>query len=305
MAFKNIEVVSAMKRSRVVERSFSLASQMCHLVALKLEKPPIQYDTAMFIISIDVDVGSKKLGLLNEGKNDANVHNYLSEVCVGEIEESVLPSFFDTFSIFEVPATFAIRGQLTELDDSVMDLFLKSSIKHDIGSHGYFHRNFKALSKEEAEKELCMTEFGLKRFGVTPKSFIFPRNAVRHLDLLEKFGYKCYRECGTLLRDGMFIQKRGQLYNIQPSLYLSASMNSLLLKKILDIAVDKRAPLHIWFHMWNFGLTDKLIDKYIKNVFSPFLKYAKAKEKEGLLTLETMLSAAQKADDLFAKKKRS
>ena len=95
----------------------------------------------------------------------------------------------------------------------------------------------------------------------------------------------------------MLIQKKGKLYNIQPSLYLTSSMRLLTIKKILDIAIRKKAPLHIWFHPWNFGTTPNQIEKYNQKVFSPFLKYAKTKEKDGLLKIENMVSAAKIADE--------
>ncbi|MCW4018858.1 MAG: polysaccharide deacetylase family protein [Candidatus Bathyarchaeota archaeon] len=261
-----------------------------------LELPRKQFETAMLILSVDVDVGARELGILNEGKNDAYVHKYLSEAQIGEIEEHALPLFVDAFSEFEVPATFAVRGQLAALDNGFLDLLLTSPVKHDIGAHGYSHKNFKHLKREEAEEELALTAAGFKKLGVTPKSFVFPRNGVRHLDVLESFGYKCYRERGTLRSDGMFIEKKGSLYNVQPSLYLSPSVSPFILEKILNVAVNKKVPLHLWFHMWNFGTTRKQIEDYVENIFSPFLEHARKKEKAGLLTFETMLSAANKAE---------
>jgi len=164
----------------------------------------------MFIISVDVDVGDKELGVINDGKNDANVSSSTSEYLVGAIEERVLPLIVDLFDDFEIPVTFAIRGQLTEVDDSILDLILHSTVKHDIGAHGYYHRQFVNLSRTEAENELKMISVGMKNFGILPRSFVFPRNSVAHLELLEKYGYECYR--GYDLR--MCIEKKGQLYNI-------------------------------------------------------------------------------------------
>ena len=291
--------VKSPKKGSMVETSVSMFSQMYHFVALGLKKPRIQFDSGMLIISIDVDAGSRKLGVINNGKNDANVHNHYSEICIGDIEERALPRFIEVFDEVEIPATFAIRGQLTEIDNSVIGLILNSPFKHDIGAHGYYHKNFQTLTRDEAENELRLIACGLKKFNITPKSFIYPRNAVRHLDVLEQFGYKCYRDDGNFRSDAMVIEKRGNLFNIQPSLYLSPSLSPLILQKILDIAVIKRAPLHFWFHPWNFGSTDKQIDNYIKNIFLPFLRYAKIKEQKGTLTFETMLSASEKADQLI------
>jgi peptidoglycan/xylan/chitin deacetylase (PgdA/CDA1 family) len=272
---------------------------MYHFVIFKLKDPTMQLDNGMLIISIDIDVGNKKLGLINKGKNDANVHRWHSEYFIGEIEERAIKLFAEMFNTLEIPATFAIRGQLTEIDESVFKLLINSPVNHDIGAHGYSHRNFQNLSQEEAESELKMISTGMEKFGVVPRSFIFPGNNVSHLRLLEKFGYKCFRDNGGFNSDAMCIEKKGLLYNIRPSLYLNQSLSPAILKKILNVAIEKRAPLHIWFHPWNFGNTNELIKKSINNMLLPLLTYAKSKEKRGLLTFETMLSAARKADKIL------
>ena len=276
----------------------SLFSQLYHFIAFRLKEPKMQLENGVLIISIDVDVGSKELGVINKGKNDANIHPYISEYSIGEIEEKALPLFVDLFSRFEIPVTFAIRGQLTEVDDCALELLLQSHVKHDIGSHGYYHRPFKNLSYREAENELNMISVGMKKFGIIPRSFIFPGNSVARLDLLEKYGYKCYRSYGGFLNDCMYIEKRSRLYNIHPSLYLYQCVSSIFLKKILDISITKKLPFHIWFHLWNFGETKESMQRTINKVFIPLFKYAKQKEKNGVLTHETMLSAVKKLNDV-------
>ena len=94
----------------------------------------------------------------------------------------------------------------------------------------------------------------------------------------------------------MYIEKKGRLYNVQPSLYLNLSVTPIILKRILDVAIVKNAPLHLWFHPWTFGDSDAEIGKYVGNVLSPFLKYAREKRNHGLLKFETMFSAAEKAE---------
>ena len=276
----------------------SLLSQLYHLVVYRLRKPKMQLENGMFIISVDVDVGCRKLGVINKGKNDANVHRYINEYSVGEIEEKALPLFVNLFDDFEIPVTFAIRGQLTEVDDFLLKLLRKSSVKYDIGAHGYYHRHFKNLSHNEAENELNMITVGMKKFGIIPRSFVFPANSVAHLNLLEKYGYKCYRSYGDFINDCMYIEKQGRLYDIHPSLYLGQSMGSIFLKKIVDVTITKKLPFHIWFHLWNFGETNEAIQRSIKKVLLPLLDYAKKKEKSGELTIETMLSAAERVEKL-------
>jgi len=277
----------------------SFLSQLYHFLAYSIKKPKMQLEKGMLIISIDVDAGARELGVINRGKNDVNVNDRISEYRVGEIEELAFPLFADILNGLEIPATFAIRGQLTEVNDSILEFLLKSSVKHDIGAHGYYHREFTNLSCNEAENELKMISVGMKKFGIIPRSFIFPKNSVAHLDLLEKHGYKCYRGYGDFMNDCMYIERQGQLYNIHPSLYIDQGTSFMFLKKILDISIAKKLPFHIWFHLWNFGETEESMQRSINNMFIPVFKYAKKEEKSGTLTFETMLSAAKKVDKIF------
>jgi len=281
-------------------RDVSFFSQLYHFLAYSIRKPKMQLDNGMLIISIDVDVGSKVLGVINKGKNDANVNRRISEYLIGEIEEAALSLFVEIFNDFEIPVTFAVRGQLTEVNDSILELLVKSSVKHDIGAHGYYHREFTNLSRNEAENELKMISAGMKKFGINPRSFVFPKNSVAHLDLLEKYGYKCYRGYGDFMNDCMYIERRGKLYNVHPSLYLNVGTRFVFLKKIIDISIARRLPFHVWFHLWNFGETKESIQRTINKVFIPVFKYAKQKEKSHMLTLETMLSATEKVEMMFS-----
>ncbi len=279
-------------------REFSFFSQLFHFLVYTVKKPRMQLQNGMFIISIDVDVGSRELGVINRGEKDENVSRRFGERRIGEIEETALPAFVETFNDLEIPVTFAIRGQLTEVNDSVLELLLKSSVKHDIGAHGYYHREFASLSQDEAEGELYLISEGMKKFGIVPESFVFPKNSVGALDLLEKYGYKCFRSYGDFMNDCMCIEKKDGLYDIHPSLCLDQTTSAFLPLKIVDIATSKKLPFHAWFHLWNFGETKESINRWIDGILFPLLKYAKKKEKSGDLTFETMLSAAESLEKL-------
>lgn len=279
--------------SRGLEDTFSAFE---HYFIYRLKKPRMRLERAMLIVSVDVDVGNKTVGALNKGKNDVNVNDYFNEYVVGEIEEQALPLIMDFFNLFDVPVTFGIRGQLLEVDTSVLEHLLESLVQHDIGSHSYYHRNFARLSYNEAENELKLVSTAMRALKITPKSFIFPRGGVAHLELLEKFGYQCYRGYGDFMNDGMYIKKHGKLYDIHPGLYIGNSMNAFLIKKIIDLAIKNRLPFHVWFHPWNLGKEKKSINKKINKLFFPIFQYAKSKEKKSLLKFETMLSAAEKME---------
>jgi len=264
-------------------------SQLYHFLIYKVKKPKTQLENGMLIISVDVDVGNKKLGELNKGRRDLDISSRLSEYLVGKIEEQALPIFINLFNNFGVPVTFAIRGQLMEVDDLVLNFLRKSSIKHDIGAHGYYHRSFTSLTRGDAKKELKKIRLAMEKFDITPRSFVFPKNRVAHLDLLEEQGYKCYRGARPYR---MHVEKRGSLFNICPSLYINRDSSPHLVKRMLNIAISEKLPFHIWFHLWNFGQEIETMRRSINNTLIPLFDYAKRKKRSGVLTFETMLSAA-------------
>jgi peptidoglycan/xylan/chitin deacetylase (PgdA/CDA1 family) len=253
----------------------------------------VQLERGMLIVSIDVDVGNKEVAIINrENKGYPAVYKRISDYRIGEIESMAIPIFVEMFNDLEVPVTFAIRGQLVEVDESILKLLLGSAVRHDIGAHGYYHREFKSLSHDEAEEELKMISVGMKKFKITPRSFVFPRNSVAHLDLLEKYGYKCYRSYGTFMSDCMSIEKHGVLYDIHPSLFLDQWSNAGFLEKMVDVCIAKKLPFHVWFHPSQFGETKEAVHKTIEKIFFPFLSYVKRKENSHVVSCETMLSAA-------------
>jgi hypothetical protein len=282
-----------MQRRKKLE-GLSIISQFCHLASFTLKRPTTQLRCGALVTSIDVDVGSSRLGEINKGKNDSNVHGYLSERYVGEVEEKTIPLLSQFFDNMAIPVTFAIRGQLVEEENSILERILNSPIEHEIGAHGYYHRTFTSLSRAEAQNELEMISTGFQKFGVRPTSFVFPRNRVSHLDLLERFGYESYRDEGGLLKDGMFVRRKGQLYDVHPGFHLGFTYNPIFLNKIIDIATTRMLPFHIWFHPRDIFETRGSTQKNIEGVLSPLYKYAKEKEKEGTLKLETMQSIVDK-----------
>ena len=276
----------------------SFLSQFFHYVSFYCRKPKSEDITASLIISIDVDVGSPELGVKNGGRNDCNVNDFLTERTVGKIEEQVIPILLNTLNELEFPATFAIRGQLIEVENSVINKILESTIRHEIAAHGYTHKIFTALSELEAETELSMISAGMKKFEVVPKSFVFPKNRVSHLHLLEKYGYLSFRAQGNFFKDGMYIKKCGNLFDVHPSFFLEF-YNDVFHSRIIDLAVKYRAPLHIWFHPWNLGSSVEEATEKLAKGLKPLIEYARKKKRYGVLNFETMGSIAEKYERLW------
>jgi hypothetical protein len=94
------------------------------------------------------------------------------------------------------------------------------------------------------------------------------------------------------------MKKRGGLWEVHPSLLVDRYTKFAFLKRILDIAIERRLPMHLWFHMRDFGKNPGEIRRNSERVFYPFLDYANRKKGDGVLTFETMLSAARKARNI-------
>ncbi len=268
-------------------------SQLMHELKYTFNEYSEKYEKSMLIISIDVDVGNKILGQRNKGSNNENVSNTISEEDIGYIEQNAFPIFLDVFDKYDFPVTFALRGELLEVDKQIVNNILDRTVIHDIGSHGYTHKAFTNMSIDEASKELSLLSEIFKEYKIKLKSFVFPKNRIKHLNLLEDFGYKCYREYGDFKTDGMYIKKVGKLYDIHPSFYLDKYARVGFLKNSMKIAINKKRPFHLWFHMWNFGINKEQTKKYVTSVLEPFLKAAKIKEDNGLINFETMSSSIQ------------
>jgi peptidoglycan/xylan/chitin deacetylase (PgdA/CDA1 family) len=65
----------------------------------------------------------------------------------------------------------------------------------EIGFHGYSHEVFNegTMSRDRARAEVeCWLEAG-RRVGLTPRSIVFPRNQIGHLDVFREAGFTSYR----------------------------------------------------------------------------------------------------------------
>lgn len=268
--------------------SFILLSH--HLLWYRITSYRTLFEKGILVVSIDIDVGHKAVGALNQGRNDRNVSSRLNEYALGKFEQYAVPLLADFLEDIQVPVTFAVRGQLLEVDATLLDLLLESSIKHDIAAHGYYHKDFKELSRGEAEEELGLISQRMEEFGINPKTFIFPRNSIAHLELLEKHGYLCYRGESGFAQDGIYIVKKGELYDVHPSLFIDRNASVRLLKKMLDLSISKKIPFHLWFHPLDFGPNEGDVKKNLRRTLYPFFKYAIAKERAGLLAFHTMSS---------------
>jgi hypothetical protein len=75
----------------------------------------------------------------------------------------------------------------------IIDLLLTQGARHEIAFHGYTHQAFNAISEEQAKFELQeWLRLGCRK-GIVPRTVIFPRHAIKHLNIFRESGFICYR----------------------------------------------------------------------------------------------------------------
>lgn len=75
----------------------------------------------------------------------------------------------------------------------VIEMILSKSIGHEVAYHSFSHVIFSNCSREVAEAEIKEGIRLAKEFGITLKSFVFPKNKMGYIDLLKKYRFKIYR----------------------------------------------------------------------------------------------------------------
>lgn len=136
------------------------------------------------------------------------------------------PFLLSLFDAHELPATWAVVGHLflTGCDGShadhpagaawfdrdpggragpdsewfapeLIDEIRASEVDHEIGLHTFSHVEFGTpeTTRAVASAELRESVAAAEAAGVTPESFVFPRNEIGYRELLAAHGFTCYR----------------------------------------------------------------------------------------------------------------
>jgi hypothetical protein len=209
----------------------------------------------------------------------------------------------------------------------IVEMLLSGDSGHEIGFHGYTHRLFNRLSRDEARFEIQEWLRLAKRRNIIPQSVIFPQGRIGHLDLFQEAGFICYR--GKEVRHPAFsIPLLGKVLNrinlvlsmFTPQVYeiesdpkdlvnipssqwlfrtkrkIETSLDSLGLQelrfrgtiKAIKKAAEEQKIIHLWAHPHEFR-TEKDFEK-LRYVFGCFADQA----KQGRLQSITMADLAKK-----------
>jgi hypothetical protein len=258
-----------------------------------------------------------------------------------EKERAIVDALCAIFDRHEVAATWAVVGRLldraarppvdTEHGDriwyapDVVDRIRASEVEHDLGSHSYAHLYFGEASREALAEDVARVREVHDRHGLDTTSWVFPRNQVAHLDLLEQAGVRVFRSLdlgwhiavrerlgkvpgrAANLADKLLPvppatvapSRRGALVDL-PSSMLLLSRDGLralvhpaaaVAKAKLGLARAARngETFHLWFHPSNFYVdTERQLD-----VLERIVAAAADARDRGRLDVRTMKSFAE------------
>ncbi len=271
-------------------------------------------DTGVFTISLDTELA---WGTFDKG----NVERY--EKAYRNTPE-VIDQLCDLFDEYEIPATWAVVSHLLEdcggnhpdrtspdfewVDDWFGELPCASGMdeelwyapwllnriqdcgtEQEIGLHGSTHMQLGAdgCSWRHAEEEIGVAVETLRSHGIEPKSFVFPRNDIGHLDVLQEHGIEAYRgvdarwyerasvpdvlkpslrfadEAARLKPSVVEPVERGDIVEVPGSQVFRPSHNGwkytlggssvARARKGLECAARVGGVFHLWLHPFNLG----------------------------------------------------
>lgn len=240
-----------------------------------------------FCISIDHE--------LLWGRKDLNYKPFIPKI---KKERAIIKRLLKLFDKYQIPATWAIVGKVSEKGNSLWSgpdtiLEIRKYKDQEIGSHSYSHAIFTEIDKKEAEKEIK---------NVKAVSFVFPRNKVKYLSLLKKYGFKSFRNSDqkswellspsippvykAKLTNGL-VNIPGSMYFVSGRgirKYIPARLRYLKAKLGIDRAIRERKVFHLWFHPIDFVDDTKKLMKEMEDI----LKYAYEQRKKRHLMIKNM-----------------
>ena len=254
-------------------------------------------------------------------------------------------TIYDLLSLFErhhIPATWAIVGHLFldacdglhhDLYDEeqswqsydpgsdihsdplyygrdLIEAIVGNKVEHEIGYHTFSHVRFSACTEAVAEAEIVGGIKLAKEFGIRLRSFVFPENEIKYLNLLKKYDFAIFRgrNCRRNVEQDFLVRRLNAAID---KISLSSSVPlwreglwetnanwtfdglrapfalNFRVASGLERAVISRNVYHLSFHPY-----DILLQPALLKCLDQLLTRAAAKRDRGLLKIMTMGSLA-------------
>lgn len=205
---------------------------------------------------------------------------------------------------------------------SLLEKIRACPIRQEIGCHSFSHVIFgdAGCSRATAESEVAACVRLARELGLEMRSFAFPRNQVGHLDVLNEYGFTCYRGPDPLWYEQSngrrhFIKRLAHLWdvltatpppvvlpeqtasglwNIPGSMiyfpmhglrrYIPISIRVKRAIKGLEAAARERRIFHLWFHPTNLAFQMEQMFSGLRAI----LQHAARMRARGILEIQPM-----------------
>ncbi len=175
-----------------------------------------------------------------------------------------------------------------DLIQSILD----SPVPHEIGTHSFSHIDFSADCSDPilVRRELAESVRAMQRFGVAPKSLVYPFNRMGHQyhELLAESSIVAVRHRDRRIRLSYPERMPSGVYKFYESMNLRAPRHYDYLDKVkifLAKAVARGAAFHLWFHP-----SDPL--PVAETELFQIMRYIDGQRKEGLVWVAPMAEIA-------------
>jgi peptidoglycan/xylan/chitin deacetylase (PgdA/CDA1 family) len=257
-------------------------------------------------------------------------------------ERPICDKLVELFDRYHVPVTWAVVAAVLDRASAqgrpgneaswyapeIVERIRAAKTPHEIGSHGGRHVYYDRMTAAEADADIAFIKQIHRDNGLALDSFVFPRNANGHLDLLAQAGLRTFRgsdtgwvRLATKLgpRAGKIVtfadkilplpptparaEKNGGLVDIPGSMLLPGRDGARRFifpavsraKLAMGLAWARRSgqTFHFWFHPCNFYYRAE--EQFA--TLDWFLARAAAEASRGRLEICTMGSYAPQADE--------
>jgi peptidoglycan/xylan/chitin deacetylase (PgdA/CDA1 family) len=122
-------------------------------------------------------------------------------------ERPICIALFDLFDRYQVPATWLVVAALLDERSAIsrpgpkscwyapelVERIVEAKVRHEIGSHSGRHIYFDSIAADEAQDDIDFAKRMHRAHGLGFDSFVFPRGAVGHVDILARAGFRVVR----------------------------------------------------------------------------------------------------------------
>ena len=132
--------------------------------------------------------GGKEISPIYNGNRDKKQVSIMVNVYENT---KIVEDMINVFNEYGAKATFFVGGCWADDNQDTLQSIVKNG--HEIGNHGYFHKDHKKLSEKENEQEIKLTGIVVSALsGVTMNLFAPPSGSFSNttLDVAERLGYK-------------------------------------------------------------------------------------------------------------------